>query len=67
VHLLGAPVLSIGGAGTFDGIFVTALLAVLLDALSTPIAVTMVPSKANAVAIRVRNFMSQISGVPLSR
>jgi uncharacterized membrane protein len=27
---LGAPVASIGGAGTFDGIFVTAILAVLL-------------------------------------
>ena len=27
---LGAPVVSIGGAGTFDGIFVTALLAVVL-------------------------------------
>src|SRR5712692_9544773 len=27
---LGAPVMSIGGAGTFDGIFVTGLIAVLL-------------------------------------
>ena len=27
---LGAPVLSIGGAGTFDGIFVTGVIAVLL-------------------------------------
>ncbi len=27
---LGAPVLSIGGAGTFDGIFVTGMMAVLL-------------------------------------
>ena len=27
---LGAPVLSIGGAGTFDGIFVTGIMAVLL-------------------------------------
>jgi uncharacterized membrane protein len=27
---LGAPVASIGGAGTFDGIFLTAILAVLL-------------------------------------
>jgi uncharacterized membrane protein len=27
---LGAPVVSIGGAGTFDGIFITAILAVLL-------------------------------------
>ncbi len=27
---LGAPVASIGGAGTFDGIFVTGILAVLL-------------------------------------
>lgn len=31
---LGAPVASIGGAGTFDGIFVTGILAVLLASLS---------------------------------
>ncbi|GCA50020.1 hypothetical protein KGO5_02466 [Sinorhizobium sp. KGO-5] len=31
---LGAPVASIGGAGTFDGIFVTAILAVLIASLS---------------------------------
>jgi uncharacterized membrane protein len=31
---LGAPVASIGGAGTFDGIFVTGVLAVLLAGLS---------------------------------
>ena len=30
---LGAPVASIGGAGTFDGIFVTGILAVLLAGL----------------------------------
>jgi len=30
---LGAPVASIGGAGTFDGIFVTAILAVLIAAI----------------------------------
>jgi uncharacterized membrane protein len=30
VQALGAPVVSIGGAGTFDGIFVTGLVAVLL-------------------------------------
>jgi uncharacterized membrane protein len=28
---LGAPVASIGGAGTFDGIFITGILAVLLS------------------------------------
>jgi uncharacterized membrane protein len=27
---LGAPILSIGGAGTFDGIFLTGIIAVLL-------------------------------------
>jgi len=27
---LGAPVASIGGAGTFDGIFLTGIIAVLL-------------------------------------
>ena len=30
---LGAPIASIGGAGTFDGIFMTAVLAVLLASL----------------------------------
>ncbi len=33
---LGAPVASIGGAGTFDGIFITGILAVLLASISTP-------------------------------
>jgi uncharacterized membrane protein len=33
---LGAPVASIGGAGTFDGIFVTGILAVLLAAVVAP-------------------------------
>ncbi len=33
---LGAPVASIGGAGTFDGIFVTGILAVLLAGLMKP-------------------------------
>jgi uncharacterized membrane protein len=32
---LGAPVMSIGGAGTFDGIFLTGILAVLLASFST--------------------------------
>lgn len=35
VRGLGAPVASIGGAGTFDGIFVTGILAVLLASLVT--------------------------------
>jgi uncharacterized membrane protein len=30
---LGAPVASIGGAGTFDGIFLTGVIAVLLASL----------------------------------
>ncbi len=30
IRTLGAPVASIGGAGTFDGVFITGLLAVLL-------------------------------------
>jgi len=33
---LGAPVASIGGAGTFDGIFLTGILAVLLAGFVTP-------------------------------
>ena len=33
---LGAPVASIGGAGTFDGIFLTAILAVLLASIFSP-------------------------------
>ena len=32
---LGTPVASIGGAGTFDGIFLTGILAVLLASLTT--------------------------------
>ncbi len=32
---LGAPIASIGGAGTFDGIFVTGLLAVLYASVAT--------------------------------
>jgi len=30
ISSLGAPVASIGGAGTFDGIFLTGLIAVVL-------------------------------------
>jgi len=33
ISLLGAPVASIGGAGTFDGIFLTGLIAVILTSL----------------------------------
>jgi uncharacterized membrane protein len=33
---LGAPVASIGGAGTFDGIFLIGILAVLLAGLMSP-------------------------------
>jgi uncharacterized membrane protein len=33
IRRLGAPVASIGGAGTFDGIFLSGLLAVLIAAL----------------------------------
>ena len=33
---LGAPVASIGGAGTFDGVFLTGILAVLLSPVSGP-------------------------------
>ncbi len=33
VRALGAPIASIGGAGTFDGVFVTGVLAVLLAAV----------------------------------
>jgi uncharacterized membrane protein len=36
VQGLGAPVASIGGAGTFDGIFMTGILAVLLASIFTP-------------------------------
>jgi uncharacterized membrane protein len=36
VRGLGAPVASIGGAGTFDGIFLTGILAVLLANLYAP-------------------------------
>jgi len=33
---LGAPIASIGGAGTFDGIFLTGVIAVLIAALGAP-------------------------------
>lgn len=33
LNLMGAPVVSIGGAGTFDGVFVTGIVAVLLAGL----------------------------------
>ena len=36
VQGLGAPVASIGGAGTFDGIFLTGVLAVLLASIFSP-------------------------------
>ncbi len=36
VASLGAPVASIGGAGTFDGIFLTGVLAVLLASITGP-------------------------------
>jgi uncharacterized membrane protein len=37
VQGLGAPVASIGGAGTFDGIFLTGVLAVLLASIFSPL------------------------------
>jgi uncharacterized membrane protein len=46
---LGAPVMSIGGAGTFDGIFLTGLLAVLLASFASPRA-----ASAQAVEARAR-------------
>ena len=36
IYGLGAPVASIGGAGTFDGIFLTGILAVLLAGIASP-------------------------------
>ena len=33
LQTLGAPVASIGGAGTFDGVFLTGVIAVLLASL----------------------------------
>ena len=36
VQSLGAPIASIGGAGTFDGVFLTGIVAVLLAGLVTP-------------------------------
>jgi uncharacterized membrane protein len=37
INGLGAPVASIGGAGTFDGIFLTGILAVLLAGIASPL------------------------------
>ncbi len=36
VQYLGAPIVSIGGAGTFDGVFLTGVVAVLVASLVTP-------------------------------
>jgi uncharacterized membrane protein len=36
INGLGAPLASIGGAGTFDGIFLTGILAVLLAGIASP-------------------------------
>jgi uncharacterized membrane protein len=36
INGLGAPIASIGGAGTFDGIFLTGILAVLLAGIAAP-------------------------------
>jgi uncharacterized membrane protein len=36
INGLGAPMASIGGAGTFDGIFLTGILAVLLAGIASP-------------------------------
>jgi uncharacterized membrane protein len=36
INGLGAPVASIGGAGTFDGIFITGIIAVLLASITGP-------------------------------
>jgi uncharacterized membrane protein len=33
---LGAPVASIGGAGTFDGVFITGIIAVLIASFISP-------------------------------
>ena len=33
VRRMGAPVVSIGGAGTFDGVFITGIIGVLLASL----------------------------------
>jgi len=53
---LGAPVASIGGAGTFDGIFLTAILAVLLASSYTrpraaQVAATIMTAKREALSI----------------
>ena len=34
---LGAPIASIGGAGTFDGVFVTGIIAVLIAGVGAPL------------------------------
>ena len=47
VRGLGAPVASIGGAGTFDGIFLTGILAVLLASLYAR------PKPGRGVAVKV--------------
>jgi uncharacterized membrane protein len=36
IHGLGAPIASIGGAGTFDAVFMTGILAVLISPVGGP-------------------------------
>jgi uncharacterized membrane protein len=50
---LGAPVASIGGAGTFDGIFLTAILAVLIAGLSPAL-----PAQVSKPARETQTFAS---------
>jgi hypothetical protein len=59
VQGLGAPVASIGGAGTFDGIFVTGILAVLIASLSRQ---SDRPSPHPVPAVRATSAKADVSG-----
>jgi uncharacterized membrane protein len=51
---LGAPIASIGGAGTFDGVFLSGILAVLLTPFSRPITTAVEPGSHRAFELRSR-------------
>jgi uncharacterized membrane protein len=51
---LGAPIASIGGAGTFDGVFLSGILAVLLTPLSRPVTTPVNPGLHRDFELRSR-------------
>ncbi|MDX1134639.1 DUF1614 domain-containing protein [Sinorhizobium medicae] len=72
---LGAPVASIGGAGTFDGIFVTAVLAVLIASIPRGLrgsqtnqlpASAGIPDAVHTVPVRLVEISHDMGAIPQS-